>query len=155
MVYHFLPNPVLLVYACHVLEHLALNDFRLALKNTYKILSPGGIFRLIVPDLEILCRVYLESDKATAAEEFMLATHLGIVKRERGFLDFLISWIGNSSHLWMWDSKSLKNELPQIGFINIRRAAYGDSEDPMFRDVEERSRFENAVAIECRKPQTS
>ena len=32
------------VYASHVLEHLTLNEFRVALDNTYKILGNGGIF---------------------------------------------------------------------------------------------------------------
>ena len=41
------------IYCSHVLEHLALKDFRTALINTYKILKPGGVFRCLVPDLEI------------------------------------------------------------------------------------------------------
>src|SRR5689334_21131496 len=32
------------VYCSHVLEHLTLEDFRTALKNTYNILRPGGTF---------------------------------------------------------------------------------------------------------------
>jgi ubiquinone/menaquinone biosynthesis C-methylase UbiE len=32
------------VYASHVLEHLALHDFRKALRNTFNILEPGGVF---------------------------------------------------------------------------------------------------------------
>lgn len=40
------------VYCSHVLEHLALDDFRRALRNTYLYLEPGGIFRFVLPDLE-------------------------------------------------------------------------------------------------------
>src|SRR5262249_14688069 len=36
------------VYASHVLEHLALNDFKTAIQNTFRMLAPGGVFRLIV-----------------------------------------------------------------------------------------------------------
>jgi hypothetical protein len=39
-------------------------------------------------------------------------------------------WLGNSAHLWMWDERSLAARLRQHGFVNIRRAACGDSEDP-------------------------
>ena len=39
------------VYASHVLEHLALDDFHTALKETFRILKPGGRFRALVPDL--------------------------------------------------------------------------------------------------------
>ena len=49
------------VYCSHVLEHLSLNDFRTALKNTYGILKPGGIFRCVVPDLEHAARVYIRA----------------------------------------------------------------------------------------------
>ena len=38
-------------YASHVLEHLSREDMRIALRNTAKILRPGGVFRMIVPDL--------------------------------------------------------------------------------------------------------
>ena len=40
------------VYASHVLEHLAQEDFHKALENTKRILTGGGLFRLVVPDLE-------------------------------------------------------------------------------------------------------
>ena len=40
------------VYASHVLEHLTLADFRVALAHTYRMLAPRGLFRLVVPDLE-------------------------------------------------------------------------------------------------------
>ena len=51
------------VYCSHTLEHLALNDFRIALKNTYKILKPGGIFRCIVPDLREITQIYYLDEK--------------------------------------------------------------------------------------------
>src|SRR5438046_2163574 len=62
------------VYCSHVLEHLSLNDFRVALANTYRILKPGGTFRCVVPDLEAITRSYLhklESKRETASIEFI------------------------------------------------------------------------------------
>jgi len=46
------------VYCSHTLEHLSLEDFRTALKNTYKILEEDGVFKCIVPDLEVMSRQY-------------------------------------------------------------------------------------------------
>jgi len=40
------------VYCSHVLEHLSCEDFRRALKNTFEMLGSGGVYRLVVPDLE-------------------------------------------------------------------------------------------------------
>src|SRR5688572_28981640 len=47
------------VYCCHVLEHLSLEDAQLALRNTYRILRPSGIFRLVLPNLAACVRGYL------------------------------------------------------------------------------------------------
>lgn len=139
------------IYASHILEHLALSDFRIAIKNVYTYLRTGGLFRLVVPDLEILARKYINSNDCDAAEEFMRTTCLGVEVRPRGFTGALRSLIGNSHHLWMWDFKSLSRELKTVGFVNIRRCSFGDSPDSMFELVEEPSRFVDAVAVECVK----
>jgi SAM-dependent methyltransferase len=143
------------VYCSHTLEHLALQDFRKALKNTYKILKVGGIFRCVVPDLEYSAREYiksLDSGDNLASVKFMgNDTLLGIEKRPRGFEGFLRSFWGNSHHLWMWDSKSLSEELKNAGFTHIRACNFNDCYDEMFKYVEEIDRFEKAVATECVK----
>lgn len=140
------------VYASHVLEHLSLADFRAALRNTYRILKPGGIFRLVVPDLETLARRYLESESPDASLEFMRATDLGKESRLRG-IRLIVSQLGNSQHLWMWDYSSLENELSDAGFVGIRRCFFNDSSDKAFLEVEEESRFIDSVGIECGKKQ--
>jgi len=47
------------VYASHILEHLTRADFETALRNTWRILIPGGTLRLIMPDLETGAVAYL------------------------------------------------------------------------------------------------
>jgi hypothetical protein len=42
-------------------------------------------------------------------------------------------------------------KLRQHGFLEIRRAVFGDSEDPRFREVEDKDRFEGCLAMQCRK----
>jgi ubiquinone/menaquinone biosynthesis C-methylase UbiE len=59
------------VYCSHILEHLSLEDFRLALKNTYKILSPDGYFRLVVPDLEYSVREYMNDLSENSSTNFL------------------------------------------------------------------------------------
>ncbi len=139
------------VYCSHVLEHLALDDFRLALKNTYKILAHGGVFRFVLPDLEFLINSYLKDSTHQAAINFMRSTYLGSEKRTRGFRGLISLWLGNSQHLWMWDFKSLQVELENIGFINIRRAHFGDSPLAVFHGVESFDRWVNCLGFECEK----
>jgi len=141
------------IYCSHVLEHLSYEDFLQALKNTYKILKPGGIFRCVVPDLKHAAEEYLKNFEGDSnpAKNFMTSTMLGVEKRNKSIFGTLVSLFGNSKHLWMWDNKSLTQELDKAGFINCRNCSFNDSSDIHFNYVEEQSRFLNAVAIECYK----
>jgi predicted SAM-dependent methyltransferase len=140
------------IYCSHTLEHLCLEDLRTALKNTYKILNADGIFRLVLPDLEYLMKEYVNDTSSDAAINFLKEAYLGQETRKRGVVGFMTEWLGNSKHLWMWDFKSLKRELEKEGFIEIKRAYFGDSLDPLFKDVEDITRWENCLGIECKKP---
>ncbi|MGB0720820.1 MAG: class I SAM-dependent methyltransferase [Gammaproteobacteria bacterium] len=140
------------VYCSHILEHLALEDCRTALRNTLRMLSPGGCFRLVVPDLEHAIRDYCANPGPDAALRFQRATLLGRERRERGPRALLRDWLGNSNHLWMWDEAAMRRELEQAGFTAIRRAHRGDNADPMFVHVEDPGRWEDALGMEARRP---
>jgi len=141
------------VYCAHVLEHLALDDFRLALRNTYRILRPGGIFRLVMPDLRAMMRKYLDAgDTPQAAMNFMQHSGLGRDSRARGLIGNIRGWIGNARHRWLWDYAALEPELKKAGFVDVRRASYGDYADAYFATVEFPDRFPDAVGAECRRP---
>jgi predicted SAM-dependent methyltransferase len=141
------------VYASHVLEHLSLADFRIALTNTYLMLANGGVFRLIVPDLLERARKYVASaeESSEAASDFLRSTCLGKEQRAGGLLGILREGFGNSGHLWMWDEKSMTSELQNAGFSQIRRCNIGDSGDAMFDTVESHLRFydEQSNIREC------
>jgi hypothetical protein len=143
------------VYCSHVLEHLSLQDFRMALKNTYKMLKSGGIFRCVVPDLEVAARNYLnalDNGDANASVIFLgPVTSLGLNSRPKGIKNIMSSLWGNSRHSWMWDKESLSKELKNAGFVNIRQCEFNDSDDKMFEYVENQGRFTDAIAFECSK----
>jgi predicted SAM-dependent methyltransferase len=139
------------IYCSHILEHLSLNDFRIALKNTYRILQPGGVFRLVLPDLEYYINQYHNNNSTDAALLFMQETSLGYEHRPKKLKSFISSWIGNSHHFWMWDYKSISQELLNAGFANVQRANYNSSKDSYFKSVEEESRWDNCLGVECKK----
>jgi hypothetical protein len=134
-----------------VLEHLSLEDLRRALRNVHALLADGGVFRLVVPDLEALAESYLTSDDVDACSRFMEDTCLGVPERRRGFVALLRGGLGNAAHLWMWDFKGLATELRAAGFQGIRRARMGDADDPRFAAVEKPGRWEGHLGIECRR----
>ncbi len=130
-------------------------EFYKALDNTLKLLEPGGIFRLIVPDLAYIGREYirmLDNGDPEASHYMVSATILGEETRPRGPAAMVYQMLNTSRHLWMWDEFSLRKALEDHGFDRIRRCEFDDCEDPMFRLVESPSRFERAVAMEARRP---
>lgn len=57
------------VYGSHVLEHLEPDAAAQLLGECHRVLRPGGIARIVVPDLEAIARLYLETLEAAAAGE--------------------------------------------------------------------------------------
>lgn len=52
-------------YASHVYEHLGYQqELPRALAEIYRILKPGGILRIAVPDLDVLCQLFVHPDLA-------------------------------------------------------------------------------------------
>lgn len=142
------------IYASHILEHLTLDDFNSALKNTKALLQDNGIFRMVVPDLEWAARQYilrLDRQDSDANSFFLDQTNLGTRKRSHGMRALIHAALQTSAHRWMWDSMALSRALQDHGFRSIRRCFFGDCEDPMFKKVEDEGRFECAVAMEARR----
>lgn len=139
------------VYGLHVLEHLSLQDFDMALANVRRYLRDGRVFRLVVPDLKQLVTTYLADTRPEAALDFMRNTSLGRQSRLRGSGGFLREWLGNSAHLWMRDEAAMTLKLREHGFLQIRRSAFGDCDDAAFAAVEDMGRFENCLAMQPSK----
>ncbi len=140
------------VYCSHVLEHLALDEFRATLRNVFTYLRPGGVFRFVLPDLESLIRTYTSSPDPEAASRFMRDSYLGMDSHGRGASRLLRLLFGRSAHLWMWDEKNMSRELAAAGFTDIRRAQMGDNPDPHFADVEDIGRWQDCLGMQCRRP---
>lgn len=139
------------IFSSHTLEHLALDDCRVALRNCHRYLKPGGLFRLVVPDFEVSVASYLSNSQPEAASNFMGYTHLGRKSRPRGLASLMREHFGNSHHLWMWDYKGLAKELEDAGYRNIRRCVQGDSKHPEFLEVDLPDRYEWSLGIEATK----
>lgn len=142
------------LYCSHVLEHLSYEDFIRAIKNSYRVLKPGGTFRLVMPDLENLVRSYLENKNKgnpEASVAFMANTGIAFRQRPRGLIGMIRGTFGNAHHLWLWDTDAAIHELQQAGFKDIRKCGFNDSGDKMFHLVEDSDRFDNALALEMRK----
>jgi predicted SAM-dependent methyltransferase len=81
------------VYHAHVLEHLRQPDAERFMRECHRVLRPGGLLRVVVPDLERICRTYLSkmekalSGDAAAANDYewiMLELYDQTVREEGG-----------------------------------------------------------------------
>jgi SAM-dependent methyltransferase len=64
------------IYSSHVLEHIPRQRVPVLLREMARILKPGGIVRIVVPDLEGIVREYLRQlELATAGNREAVARH--------------------------------------------------------------------------------
>lgn len=49
------------VYHSNIIEHFRREDAFTFMKECFRVLKPGGILRVSTPDLEQICRIYLET----------------------------------------------------------------------------------------------
>jgi len=76
-----------LVYSSHFLEHIPREQVAGFLTECWRILAPGGVLRLVLPDLENLCRAYLthrERGEHEQANFVVLEMTDQCVRRESG-----------------------------------------------------------------------
>jgi len=139
------------VYHSHMLEHLDKSVVDRFLLEAKRVLKPGGIHRIAVPDLEYLCRQYLDHFTQCCSDNTEYARHDDYVtdiieqcvRKEsfgtsqqpplRRFIENLI--LGDArkrgeTHQWMYDRINLTHALLQTGYRNVAVHHYNTSNIP-------------------------
>lgn len=120
------------VFLAHLLEHLfhPAQSGRL-LAEIRRVLSPGGVVRIVVPDIEKYLRAYASGDDAFFAER----------RRQRGLpaeltnLETFLPYAGAGAtpdalfeqHKFGYDFATLRRALERAGFLDVRRCGYQQS----------------------------
>lgn len=101
-------NSVSLIYASHVLEHFGRHAYKAVLKEWFRVLKPGGVLRLSVPDFAACAAIYYES---------------GLVDGLTGLVGLIVGGQRNEHdfHKMIFDEDFLRRELLDIGFREVRR----------------------------------
>lgn len=137
----FANNSVDAVYASHVWEHLYRKDAERATRQILRILKPGGILRLAVPNLEHYCRVYLsELGSAEAATRLNENLLLRPTFRPTGLKAFYAVFADFHSHKFMYDPPNLCALLEATGFIEVSKMECLESRISEIAEVERSGR---------------
>ena len=135
-------------YSSHLLEHLTRSEGRLFLEECRRVLKPGGLLRIVVPDLAAIVVRYASG--RLPAERFV--DELGLPHRNgngRGLRRRLAGCI-NYPHACMYDGPALLRVTGDVGFRASARR-YLESDIPGIEDVETEERTRGAVVIEGRR----
>jgi len=98
---------VSLIYASHILEHFDRHTYKAVLAEWLRVLKPGGILRLAVPDFAACAAIYYEDGLADGLSGLMGL----IVGGQRHKYDF---------HKMIFDEPFLRRVLLEIGFREVR-----------------------------------
>lgn len=136
------------VYSSHTLEHLDRQAGRHFLGESFRVLRPGGLVRIVVPDLRAIVESYLQGE--VSAPDFVDRLQAGYVFPEDGFLKRKLAPFFRYPHRCMYDAPSLLRILDEIGFDARSRGAF-DSDIPDIDVIELEGRTQDAVIVEGSK----
>lgn len=150
------------VYASHLLEHLHLSEGMALLRECHRVLRPGGVIRIVVPDLESAIRDYVERREhaETYRNTFLTRTRADELNSRMLFHEatpvpggFAMRTfrLHNAfhQHKWMYDAESLSAHLSAAGFREVARRGFLESRISTISEVESRARVEDGgLAVE-------
>jgi predicted SAM-dependent methyltransferase len=118
------------IYAHHVIEHLDYEDGCRLFSEANRVLIPGGIFRMVVPDLEIFLTHYCNDDTGNIfrlyppwhMKDLPVETPLEMV-------DHIFRDTKFNRHLSAWDFSTADLRLKKAGFSKIVRQSCNTSLD--------------------------
>jgi predicted SAM-dependent methyltransferase len=138
-----------LIYSEHVFEHFGYPEpIGGLLRECLRILEPGGVLTLAVPDGHLVLEHYLENNHPEVEEAHKrsnpewCSTPMDHVNYCFRLVDYRVDLGG--AHKWYYDFNSLYRLLEHTGFSDIRRRSFDPNLDQSVREV-------GSLYMECRK----
>jgi predicted SAM-dependent methyltransferase len=92
-----------LVYACHCLEHFGYRHTRAVLQEWVRVLRPGGVLRLAVPDFAVLAALYASGTPLHDVQGYLL-----------GGQDYRLNF-----HTAVFDRALLTQHMTAVGLADV------------------------------------
>jgi predicted SAM-dependent methyltransferase len=145
------------IYASHFLEHLSREGAGRFLKEARRLLRPGGLIRIVVPDLAAIVELYLRAREcgdphaADSLFEDLWVVDKGLERYPSWFRP-LKAFLRTDVHRWMYDEASLRALIEEAGFLEVQSRGCLESAIPGLETVESAGRLLDAVCLEARQP---
>ena len=105
------------VFCEHVMEHFSLPDGERIAREVHRILRPGGCFRVIVPDAQLVLRRYFDApDEIVARRGTGVETPMEIVN---------LYFRQRYEHQFVYDWPTIEKMLLRAGFAVVCRSTFG------------------------------
>lgn len=137
------------IYSSHMIEHLDRHEASQFLNEAFRVLRPGGIIRIVAPDIKKQVEKYNESGNS---DTFIEATHLCVTRPRTLSNRLRLLLVGTRHHQWMYDGNSLSRLLHNHGFVKAEIMSAGQTKihNPQALDLNERA--SESVYVEAEKP---
>lgn len=130
------------VFTEHTLEHLYPDEAARLLGELFRVMKPGALIRVTVPDLEKYVDFYTGQLDADEAALFRTKFPTGAAA--------IRSLSQNYLHRALWDFEELKRYLEQAGFRDVQRKKFGECSDSrLCADLKDRAW--ETLYVEARK----
>jgi predicted SAM-dependent methyltransferase len=150
----FADGSVACIYAGELWEHLVPQDAEALTAECHRVLSPGGVLRLCVPDGPTFWERYLElyrdaKDRGRDPHHLSnLKAHVGMYFHDICTRRTILRSMGHY-HKWQYDDLQLVDLLERAGFADVERAEFHRSRMPDVASVE-RSDFLIVEGVKAR-----
>lgn len=138
------------VYSSHLLEHLYHDQALALLKECRRVLRPGSVCRVVVPDLGALVAEYVQQKSAgdsNAANRLMEAMMMHDKGPKHGLLGLFYRFTAFHQHKWMYDAASLMQMFSAAGFETVRQTGCLESAIEGVAEVENPERILDGQGI--------
>jgi predicted SAM-dependent methyltransferase len=144
------------IFSEHCLEHFSLPTARLVVDDLFRILSPGGTIRIVVPDAGMYLDTYQRQSRGDGRVAFPFQKELyAKTKLESPMVSvneiFYTDRDSPAGHQCMFDYSLLSEILHLAGFSDVKRCCFGEGRDPMLL-IDTPSRRIESIYVEAARP---
>jgi len=108
----FEDNSIDEIYASHVVEHINQKNIKKTLSGIHRVLTTNGKFYISVPDMDVLCRIFISKEAPTKVKFHVMRMMFGGQIDEFDF------------HYFGWNLEFLKDYLSSAGFKKIEKVKF-------------------------------